>query len=56
MLFQKLRISRAEIDLVLHQTVIVAYETAGLVADAKRLLHELKCPDSISRVTAMIND
>jgi pentatricopeptide repeat protein len=33
--------------------MIVAYERSGLVAHAKRLLHELKHPDSIPRETAI---
>ncbi|KAL0332027.1 UNVERIFIED_CONTAM: Inositol hexakisphosphate and diphosphoinositol-pentakisphosphate kinase VIP1 [Sesamum calycinum] len=53
MLFQKLRSSGIEIDQVLYQTMIVAYERAGLVAHAKRLLHELKRPDNIPRGTAI---
>ncbi|KAH0969127.1 hypothetical protein GBA52_028999 [Prunus armeniaca] len=53
MLFQKLRSSRVEIDQVLYQTMIVAYERVGLVAHAKRLLHELKRPDNIPRETAI---
>ncbi|KAF7129101.1 hypothetical protein RHSIM_Rhsim10G0030900 [Rhododendron simsii] len=52
-LFQKLRDSGVEIDQVLYQTMIVAYERAGLVTQAKRLLHELKRPDNISRDTAI---
>ncbi|KAM1058777.1 hypothetical protein TB2_023178 [Malus domestica] len=48
MLFQKLRRSGVEID-----QVIVAYDQLGLVAHAKRLLHELKRPDNIPRGTAI---
>ncbi|KAM1824353.1 hypothetical protein ACFX13_023951 [Malus domestica] len=48
MLFQKLRRSGVEID-----QVIVAYDKLGLVAHAKRLLHELKRPDNIPRGTAI---
>lgn len=52
-MFQKLRSSGVEIDQVLYQTMIVAYEKAGLVAHAKRLLHELKRPEYMSRETAI---
>ncbi|XP_070673166.1 pentatricopeptide repeat-containing protein At5g39980, chloroplastic-like [Malus domestica] len=48
MLFQKLRRSGVKID-----QVIVAYDKLGLVAHAKRLLHELKRPDNIPRGTAI---
>jgi pentatricopeptide repeat protein len=42
-----------EIDQVLYQTMIVAYERVGLMGHAKRLLHELKLPDNIPRETAI---
>ncbi|GFY87066.1 tetratricopeptide repeat (TPR)-like superfamily protein [Actinidia rufa] len=51
MLLQKLWASG--IDQVLYQTMIVAYETVGLVGHAKRLLHKLKLPDNIPRETAI---
>ncbi|CAH2056831.1 unnamed protein product, partial [Thlaspi arvense] len=42
-----------EIDQVLYQTMIVAYERAGLVGHAKRLLHELKHLDNMPREIAI---
>ncbi|KAI4366662.1 hypothetical protein MLD38_022509 [Melastoma candidum] len=45
-LFQNQRSSVVEIDQVLYQTMIGSYERAGLVAHAKRLLHELRHPNN----------
>jgi pentatricopeptide repeat protein len=54
-LFEKLREAGTEIDPVLYQTMVVGYERAGLVSQAKRLylLHDLKEPEGIAKETAI---
>ncbi|KAF7075731.1 hypothetical protein CFC21_080486 [Triticum aestivum] len=53
-LFEKLRESGTEMDPVLYQTIVVAYERAGLVSQSKRPLRELRDPDqAIPKDTTM---
>uniref|UniRef100_M8C9V2 Pentacotripeptide-repeat region of PRORP domain-containing protein n=1 Tax=Aegilops tauschii TaxID=37682 RepID=M8C9V2_AEGTA len=53
-LFEKLRESGTEMDPVLYQTMVVAYERAGLVSQSKRPLRELRDPDqAIPKDTTM---
>jgi pentatricopeptide repeat protein len=52
-LFEKLREAGTEIDPVLYQTMVVGYERAGLVSQAKRLLHDLQEPEGIAKETAI---
>lgn len=52
-LFQALRTKGFPMDDILYQSMVVVYERAGLVGHAKRLLHELKLPNGVSRDTAI---